>query len=84
MPTLELTDAQVVELLKQLPPDRQRAALFALAGEAAGRREERMKHAEEQLRRMCSDRGLDWDNLSEDQREAFVDELMHEGRPCAK
>ena len=26
MPTLELTDAQVVELVRQLPPERQRAA----------------------------------------------------------
>jgi hypothetical protein len=39
MPILELTDEQVVELVKQLPPERQRAALLALAegGRAASR-----------------------------------------------
>lgn len=84
MPTLELTDEQVVELVKQLPPERQRAALLALAGDATGRRHERMKYAEEQLRRLCRDRGLEWDKMSEDQREIFVDELMHEDRSCVK
>jgi TRAP-type C4-dicarboxylate transport system substrate-binding protein len=82
MPTLELTDEQVVDLVKQLPPERQRAALFALAGAAAQRREQRMEYAEEQLRRVCKDRGLDWDQMSEAEREAFVDDLMHEDRPC--
>jgi hypothetical protein len=33
MPTLELTNDQVVELVKQLPPDRKRAVLVALAAE---------------------------------------------------
>jgi hypothetical protein len=33
MPILELTDEQVVDLVKQLPPERQRAALQALAGQ---------------------------------------------------
>jgi hypothetical protein len=39
MPNLELSDAQVVELVKQLPPERQRAALFALAAGATQRGE---------------------------------------------
>ena len=34
MPMLELTDEQVVDLVKQLPPDRQRAPLQALAAKA--------------------------------------------------
>ena len=84
MPTLELTDEQVVELVKQLPPERQRAALLALATGASQQREQRMKYAEGQLRRAGAERGLDWDQMSEDQREAFVDDLMHEDRPCGQ
>ncbi len=84
MPTLELTDEQVVELVKQLPPERQRAALLALAEGATQSREQRMKYAEEQLRRACAERGLDWDKMSEDQREAFVDDLGHEDRRCGR
>jgi hypothetical protein len=84
MPTLELTDQQVVELVKQLPPERQRAALLALAAGATQQREERMKYAEGELRRACAERGLDWDKMSEREREEFVDDLMHEDRPCGQ
>lgn len=82
MPILELTDEQVVELVKQLPPEHQRAALLALAAGATQQREQRMKYAEEQLRRVAAERNLDWDKMSEPQREALVDDLMHEDRPC--
>ena len=78
MPILELTDDQVVELVKQLPWERQRTALLALAAGAAERRRE----AERQLRRLCSERGLNWDKMAEDEREAFIDRLVHEDRPC--
>ena len=84
MPILELSDAQVVDLVKQLPPERQRAALLTLAAGAGQRREERMHYAEEQLRRASSERGLDWDRMSDDQRQDFIDDLLHEDRPCAK
>ena len=84
MPILELSDAQVVELVKQLPPERQRAALLALAAGATQRREERMQYAESQLRRLSAERGLEWDKMSEDQREDFIDDLLHEDRPCGK
>ena len=30
------------------------------------------------VRRLCVERGLDWDRLSEDQREEFVNRLLHE------
>ena len=84
MPILELSDAQVMELVKQLPPERQRAALLALAAGATQRREERMQYAESQLRRVSSERGLDWDCMSDDQRQNFIDDLLHEDRPCGK
>ncbi len=84
MPILELSDAQVMELVKQLPPERQRAALLALAAGAAQRREERMQHAEGQLRRVSAERGLEWDKMSEDQREEFIDDLLHQDRSCGE
>ena len=83
MPILELSDEQVIELVKQLPPDRKRAALLALAEDARSQREARMEYAESQLRRLCSERGLTWDAMSEEDREAFIDDLIHEDRPCS-
>ncbi|MFN8496915.1 MAG: hypothetical protein U0641_03600 [Anaerolineae bacterium] len=78
MVMLTLTDDQVLDLVNQLPPDQKRAALLALAEAAHQRREERLAFAESQLRRLSGLRGLNWDAMSEDERDAFVDELMHE------
>ena len=82
MPMLELTDQQVVDLVNQLPPIRKQTALLALASEAATRRDERMQFAEAQLRRLCAERGRNWDQMSEDEREVFIDDHVHEDRPC--
>lgn len=48
------------------------------AQSAQARRDERRAHAEAQLRRRAAERGRDWDALGEDEREAFIDDLLHE------
>ena len=30
------------------------------------------------------ERGLEWDKMSEDEREDFIDDLLHQDRPCGK
>ena len=83
MPILELTDEQVIDLVRQLPPKRQRVALLALAAGAGERGAERMQFAEAHCA-VRAERGLDWDQMAEDEREAFIDDLMHEDRPCGR
>lgn len=78
MSVSELSDEQVISLVRQLPAERKLTALLALAQDAQVRREERLRFGEEQLRRACTERGLNWDRLSEDEREAFVNDLLHE------
>ena len=78
MSTLDLSDEQVISLLRGLPAERKRAALLALAQDAQAGREDRLRLGEAQLRRSSAERGLDWDRLSEDERESFVDTLLHE------
>jgi hypothetical protein len=75
---IELTDEQVISLVRQLSPERKRSALLALAQEGQARRDERVRFGEAQLRKLCAERGLDWDRLSEDEREQFVNRLLHE------
>jgi hypothetical protein len=82
MAILELSDQQVVELLKQLPPAQKRMALLTLAEDAAPGREERMAYADTQIRQLCEQRGLNWDAMSDEDREAFIDDLVHEDREC--
>ncbi len=82
MPTLELTDEQVMELVRQLPPERKRVALIALAADSAARREFRLGMVEDGLRKAAAQRSREWDRMTEDEREAFVDDLIHEDRRC--
>jgi hypothetical protein len=60
MSTLELTDEQVISLVRGLPAERKRAALLALAQEAQAGREDRLRFGEAQLRRASAERGLEW------------------------
>lgn len=78
MSVLELTDQQVISLVRQLPAASKRSALLALAQEAEVRRDERLRQGEAELRRRCAECGLNWDRLSEDEREEFVNRVLHE------
>jgi hypothetical protein len=79
MASVTLTNNQVVELVLQLPPPQKRAVLLSLASEAQSRRAERMAVAEARMRVLATEHGLVWDTLDEDAREAFVDNMLHEG-----
>lgn len=80
MPTLTLTDEQVIELVEQLPPQGKRAVWDVLSTEREAWWEETLMQGEQRLRRLCAERGLDWDSMSEDERETFVDNLLHEDK----
>lgn len=43
-----------------------------------------MDYAESQLRQLCISRNLDWDTMTEADRENFVDALIHEDRECLR
>lgn len=77
MPSVSLTTDQVVDLVKQLPPVQKRALLLELASDAQIRRAERMAYAEDRLRILAAERGLVWDELDDDTREIFIDDLLH-------
>ena len=78
--TVELTTDQVVGFVQQMPPEEKRTLLLVIAEQAAANREACIDHAEAQLRQLCTDRGLDWDTMTETERENFVDDLIHEAR----
>lgn len=78
--TVELTTDQIVGFVQQMPAEERRALLLAIAERAAANREARIGYAETQLRQLCTDRGLDWDAMTEAERENFVDDLIHEDR----
>ena len=81
--TIELTAEQLIDFIQQMPPKEKRAVLVALAEKTSVGEEERMKYAESQVRQLCASRGLDWDTMTEDEREDFIDDLVHEDRECS-
>ena len=42
-----------------------------------------MARAEDKLRQLCAAQGLNWDTMTEEEREELVDNLIHEGRECS-
>ena len=69
--TVELTTNQVVGFVQQMPPEERRTLLLAIAEQAAANREARIDHAEAQFRQLCTDRGLDWDAMTEAEARKF-------------
>jgi hypothetical protein len=83
MAVLELTKEQIFDLVRQMAPAQKREMLLWLAQSGPQQRAQRQQFAEAQLRSLCAHRGRNWDTMSADEREAFIDDLIHEDRPCA-
>ena len=80
MPKLELTVKQVIDLVKQLPKEEKSAVLHALNQDREIASEDRSNREEQKLRALSAERGLDWDRLSEDDREVLAKSFLHNGR----
>ena len=78
MATLLLTDEQVVQLVKQLPPQSKQRVLTDLTAERDQWWQSAARDGEKDMRQLAAARGLDWDTMTEAQREAFVDDILHE------
>ncbi len=78
MATLSLSDEQVVQLVKQLPAQAKQRVLKDLTAERDDWWQATAREGERDMRRLAAERGLDWEAMSEAQREAFVDDVLHE------
>ena len=78
MPTLTLTNEQVVELVKQLPNEQQIEIFRFLLLQQWGEWKSLSNYGAEQVKLTAQEQGYDWDTMTEDEREAFIDEVVHE------
>ncbi len=78
--TLTLTRDQLLTLFAQLDPREKREVLYSLAQDAEQRRASREAAAAVALERRAAEHGLSWNEMSEEERSAFVDDLLHEDR----
>lgn len=80
MPTLNLTDDQVTELVRQLPVSQQQHLLAFLLTQHWSTWVALSQAGEAGVRAAAAQRGRDWATMTEDEREAFIDDLVHEDR----
>jgi hypothetical protein len=78
MATLILSDEQVVELVKQLPVGQQVEVFRFLLLQQWGKWESTSRYGAEKARSVAQGRGLDWNAMTEEEREVFIDDVVHE------
>lgn len=78
MVTLTLSDEQVIELVKQLPVGQQVEVFKFLLLQQWEKWESLSRYGTEKARLVAQEKGLDWDAMAEEDREAFIDDVMHE------
>ena len=72
------TKDQLRSWVQELGPEHRRDLLSILEEDADLVQDARVYMAAEQLRRVCKERKLDWDNLTEPERETLLDLLIRE------
>ena len=82
MATVELTDEQVIDLVLQLSSEQRARILRDLIVRHWDSWEGLSRLGGDRIRSVATQRGLNWDAMTEDEREAFVDGLVHEDRAC--
>ena len=84
MATLSLTDEQVMDLLKQLSEEQRKALFEYLLIKQWPVWAELSRKGQEGARKAARERGKDWDSMSEEEQEDFINDLVHEDRACSK
>jgi hypothetical protein len=80
MPTLTLTDDQIIDLALQLPEAAQQRLVQALLTRPWASWRALSQDGAAGVRAAAAQRGYDWDAMTEDEREAFIDDVLHEDR----
>jgi hypothetical protein len=77
MAMLTLDDDQVLALVRQLPSERKTWLLRALVSDLWPRWAELAEYAGQRVRGVAAARNQDWDSMSDNERDAFIDNIVH-------
>ena len=75
--TLEIPESQIVDSVKRVSPEAKRAILRTLIPRL-DEFEDLVDRGNRRIRELCTERGLDWDTLREEERQGLVDGLLHD------
>jgi len=76
--TNESVEEQLREWVGQLAPEHRQLLLMMLTEDDRLQRSARLDFAVSQLRKLCKQRQLNWDEMAEGERESFLDSLIRE------
>ena len=77
MPTIAVHEDQLLQSLDQLSPQARRQAIKRLLP-SASYLERAVERNRPRIEALAKQRGLDWNALTEDQKEQLVDQILHE------
>jgi hypothetical protein len=75
--TLEVSESQVVDSVRRVSPEAKRAILRALIPQLY-ELDDLVDYGDQRIRALCADRGLDWDSLTEGERQELIEDLLHD------
>ncbi|MFO7697612.1 MAG: hypothetical protein R6X16_10720 [Anaerolineae bacterium] len=75
--TLTIPESQVVEWVRQLSPEAKLDVLRILVPRL-DELEALVDYGSRRIRALAAERGIDWDSVTEDERERLIDEWLHE------
>ena len=77
MPKIDVPEEQILQSLEQLSPQARKEAIRRLLPNSAYL-EKAVERNRPRIEALARQRGLDWNSLTEDQRETLVDEILHD------
>ncbi|MBD2151490.1 hypothetical protein H6F44_15370 [Pseudanabaena sp. FACHB-1277] len=78
MPMLTLSNEQVVELVKQLPQEQKTEIFRFLLISQWQQWQDLSNYGADKVRLAARQRGYDWEKMTEDEKENFIDAVVHE------
>ena len=78
MPSIILSNEQVVELVKQLPQEQKIEIFRFLLISQWQEWQDLSSYGSNKVKLAAKERGYDWEKMSEAEREEFIDEVLHE------
>ena len=80
MTSTAVSEERLIGMIEELSADQKFNLLLSLAKSPNQNREQAMQRNEERYHALSTQRGLDWERLTDEARIAFVDDLVHSSR----
>ncbi|MBI3194675.1 MAG: hypothetical protein HYZ34_09455 [Ignavibacteriae bacterium] len=80
MTTVTTNEKQLSGMIEHLSAEQKFSLLLEIAESSSVNRVQAQQKNDERFRAAAQQRGLTWDNLTDEERIAFVDSLVHESR----